>query len=89
MVFGAVLFDELLAKREQLSDGDGEQRRRILRPCDPLEADEGHDVLAVSALRVGGLPASDPSFKQPGLIRDSAPARLSELNRFAVSALPG
>ena len=55
-----------VAEGLDLGDGDHEQPGGFLGPGDPERLDEGHDVLAVGALRVLRGPACDPAFEDLG-----------------------
>ena len=65
-VLGAASCATSCAEALHVLDGDAQQLHGVVRPSEAHELYERHDVLAVRALGVPGLPAADPRFKNTG-----------------------
>ena len=63
---GSAFGDQVVAPAVDFGDGGPKQGRRVARPGDLAEGDEGHDVLAVSPLGVPARPAGNPRFEYLG-----------------------
>jgi hypothetical protein len=59
-----VLAAQLIAEGLHVRDGHAQEIRRLLRPSDPEEPDERHDILAIGALGVDVLPARHPRLRR-------------------------